>query len=101
MVPDQQDARQISYRNRLGVGKALDGEKRLMLLRRQSRFVGGRFAEGQELSKLIAKFGKRSVVDGRRCSALGCSLPQNRFTLLSPHSRAPRPMLSRCLCNTF
>jgi hypothetical protein len=56
------------------------------LLRRQPRFVSRRFAECQKLSKLIAKFGKRSIVDGARCITHGQASLHERFALLLPHS---------------
>ena len=45
VMPNQQEIRQIADGNRLGAGKALDGEQRLVLLRRQAGLMGGRFAE--------------------------------------------------------
>ena len=44
-MANQQEFRQIAHGNRLGAGKALDGEQRLVLLRRQAGLMGGRFAE--------------------------------------------------------
>ena len=45
VMANQQEFRQIAHGNRLGAGKALDGEQRLVLLRRQAGLMGGRFAE--------------------------------------------------------
>jgi hypothetical protein len=84
--PNKKESRHISHRNWLGAGEAFDGEKRLVLLRRQPRFMGGRLAECQKFSKLIAKLGKHSVIDGPRFITLRRSFVHKRFVLLPPHS---------------
>jgi hypothetical protein len=45
VMPNQKESGQIAHGNGLGAGKALDGEQRLVLLRRQAGLMGGRFAE--------------------------------------------------------
>ncbi len=44
-MPNEKEFCQIAHGNGLRAGEALDGEKRLVLLRRQARLMGGRFAE--------------------------------------------------------
>ncbi len=45
VMPNEKEFCQIAHGNGLRAGEALDGEKRLVLLRRQARLMGGRFAE--------------------------------------------------------
>ena len=45
VMSNKKELRQITHRNGFGPGKAFDSEKRLVLLWRQPRFIGSRFAE--------------------------------------------------------
>jgi len=44
-MSNKKELRQITYGNGFGPGKALNSEKRLVLLWRQPGFIGSRFAE--------------------------------------------------------
>ena len=44
-MPNQKESGEIADGNGLRAGKALDGEERLVLLRRQPGLMGGRLAE--------------------------------------------------------
>jgi hypothetical protein len=70
-MPNEKEFRQIADRNGLCAGKALDGEKRLVLLGCQAGSMGGRLAERQKFPKLIAKLSERLVIDGTRYLGLG------------------------------
>ena len=71
MVPDQHEIRQIADGNRSCAGKALDGEKGLMLLRRQPGLLGRRFTERKKPPELKPKLGERFVVDDWRGGIAG------------------------------
>ena len=64
VVSNEKQRGEIADRDRLVVREALDGEQRLMLLRRQFLPMGGGFAEGQEFPQLITELGQRLIVDG-------------------------------------
>jgi hypothetical protein len=91
VMANKKKSRQISHGNCIGPGKALDGEKRLILLRRQAGFLGGGFAECQEFPNLVAKFGKRFIVDGSRCMSLYRASGRRHLTPLLPHPILSRP----------
>lgn len=53
---------QFADGNPVAAGKSLDGEQRLVLLRRQAGGVGGVFTETQELPQGVAETGQRLVL---------------------------------------
>jgi hypothetical protein len=66
VVSNEKEFCEIADRNPLRAGKALDGEKCLMLLRCKSRFMSRGLAERQKFPKLESKLSERFVIDGMR-----------------------------------
>jgi hypothetical protein len=64
MMADQKIFREIADGNGVAAGKAPDGQKHLMLLRRQASLVGGGLAEGLKFPQFVSEPGERFIVHG-------------------------------------
>jgi hypothetical protein len=92
VMPNQQKFRQFADREGSYAGEPFDGEKRLMLLRREPGVTSSRFAERQKFSKLKAKLRQSFVVDQMSVAAgLSFGLDSRLARRLRFRSKHPLP----------
>jgi len=92
VMPNQKKFRQFAHREGSYAGEPFDGEKRLVLLRREPGLISGRFAERQKFSKLKAKLRQSFVIDQTSVAAgLSFGLDSRLARRLRFRSKHPLP----------